>query len=105
MSQSLYEVIADGLLIHVRLTPKSAHDRIDGVEERDDGWVIRARVRAVPEDGKANKALLKLLSKSLSYPVGKLSLVAGHKSRIKRILVSGNGRDLARQFNKFLEQN
>lgn len=106
MPNSPFEVVAGGLVVHVRLTPKAAFDRIEGVNVRDDGSpVLTVRVRAVPEDGKANKALLKLLSKSLSHPVGKLSLVAGHKSRIKRILVAGDGRDLARQFKKFLEQN
>jgi len=92
------------LVVHVRMTPKAAFDRIDGVETRDDGkMVLRVRVRAVPENGKANNALLKLVGKSLSLPGGKLSLVAGQKSRIKRIVVSGDGRDLARQFSNFLE--
>ncbi len=106
MPGSPFEVVAGGLVVHVRLTPKAAHDRVEGIEVRDDGLpVLKARVRTVPEDGKANRALLKLLAKNLSHPVGKLSLVAGHKSRIKRILIAGNGRDLARQFKKFLEQN
>jgi uncharacterized protein len=101
-----FEIVAGGLVVHVRLTPKAAFDRIEGVDVRDDGMpVLKARVRAVPEDSKANKALLKLLSKNLSHPVGKLSLVAGHKSRIKRILVAGDGRDLAKRMRKFLEQN
>ena len=106
MPDGPFEIVADGLIVHVRLTPKAAHDRIDGAELRDDGLpVLKARVRAVPEDGKANKALLKLLAKSLSLPGRNLSLVAGHKARIKRILIAGDGRDLARQFKDLLEQN
>ncbi len=98
------EIVPDGLIFHVRLTPRTAHDRVDSVETRDDGrHVINARVRAVPEDGKANKALLKLFAKCLSYPVGKLSLRGGHKSRIKKIFVEGDGDDLAAHLTSYLK--
>jgi len=100
-----FEVVDEGVVVHVRLTPNAAFDRIDGLGMRgDEVPVLKVRVRAAPEDGKANKALLKLLAKNLSHPVGKLSLVAGHKSRIKRILITDNGRDLAWQLKKLLEQ-
>ena len=106
MQDCPFEIVAEGLIIHVRMTPKAAFDRIDGVAMRDDGLpVLKARVRAIPENGKANKALLKLLSTCLSQPVGKLSLVAGHKSRIKQILAIGDGCDLAEQLKKSLGQN
>lgn len=106
MPDGPFEVVAEGLIVHVRLTPKAAHDRVAGVEVRDNGLsVFKARVRAVPENGRANSALLKLLSKDLSQPVGNLSLVAGHKSRIKRILITGDGRCLAKKIRKLLDQD
>ena len=43
-----------GVVLQVRLTPKSSRDALEGVEVLADGaCVLKARVRAVPEDGKA----------------------------------------------------
>lgn len=52
--------------LRVRLTPSGGRDAIDGVETDAEGQAyVKARVTAVPEDGKANKALIALLSKTL----------------------------------------
>ena len=60
---------ADGVELHLRLTPKSSRDALEGFETRADGaCVLKARVRAVPEDGKANDALIALVSKQLKHP-------------------------------------
>ena len=48
--------------MRVRLTPRASKDGIDGLKEIADGACVQARVRAVPEDGKANAALLELLA-------------------------------------------
>lgn len=80
-----------GLLIRVRLTPKSSNDRIDGVETGADGtaW-LKARVRAVPADGAANAALVKLLAKTLGVPKSALGLASGASARIKTIRVEAD---------------
>jgi len=85
-----------GLDLAVRLTPKSSRDAIEGVEYLANGAaVLKVRVRAVPEDNKANKALIKLLAKELSQPRTEMSLVGGQKARIKRIRIAGNSQDIA----------
>ncbi|TIT75878.1 MAG: DUF167 domain-containing protein, partial [Mesorhizobium sp.] len=56
----------DGIDLYVRLTPKAALDRIDGVETTADGRShLKGRVRAVPEKGAANAALERLVAKAL----------------------------------------
>ena len=73
-----FSVGSDGLLLHVRLTPKGGRDAIDGVENLANGQsVLKIRVRAVPEDGKANKALMKLLAESLGIPPSQIHHEAG----------------------------
>lgn len=62
----------------VRATPKSSRDRI--VIEGED---IRVYVTTVPENGKANTAIMKLLSKALGVPKTSLTLVRGETSRDK----------------------
>ncbi|MEQ1900618.1 MAG: DUF167 family protein [Devosia sp.] len=86
----------DGLVVTVRVTPNSGLDRIEGLETRDDGTsVLKLRVRAVPEDGKANKAVIALVAKGLGVPKSALALVAGETARLKTLEISGDGQALA----------
>lgn len=94
-----FSVGSDGLLLHVRLTPKGGRDAIDGVENLANGQsVLKIRVRAVPEDGKANKALMKLLAESLGIPPSQIALQSGQTARIKVLKISGNPQMLADLF-------
>ncbi|MFN4166287.1 MAG: DUF167 family protein [Ferrovibrio sp.] len=82
---------ADGLRLFVRLTPKGGRDAIEGVKPTADGQCeLAARVTAVPEDGKANAALLKLLAKSLKLPGRDFEIVAGATDRHKQVFISGD---------------
>ncbi|MBN4059740.1 MAG: hypothetical protein COA71_03365 [SAR86 cluster bacterium] len=56
------------------------------------GWLgdaLKVRVVAAPEKGKANKEVLRLLSKALSVQRGELSLVSGLSAPLKILEVSG----------------
>ncbi|WP_374545370.1 DUF167 family protein [Rhodoblastus sp.] len=87
---------AEGVELHVRLTPKSSRDALEGVETRADGArVLKARVRAVPEDGKANEALIALLAKQLKHPASRIRLTAGATARQKTLLLEGDSDSLA----------
>ena len=87
---------ADGdLLVFVRLTPRSDRDAVTGTFEDAAGAVrLAARVRAVPEAGKANAALIALLAKTLKLPKSRLSLVAGDTQRVKTIRIQSASADL-----------
>lgn len=92
MSASLpWRETAGGLQIHVRLTPKGGRDALDGIETMSDGRaVLKARVRAVPEDGKANEALVALIAESAGVAKSAVALTAGHTSRVKTLTVAGD---------------
>ena len=77
--------------IVVRLTPKGGRDRIDGWTDAADGTrLLKARVSAPPEDGKANAALIVLLAKSLAVPPSAITIARGDAARIKQIVVHGD---------------
>jgi uncharacterized protein YggU (UPF0235/DUF167 family) len=81
----------DGVELFVRLTPKAAFDRLEGVETAADGRShLKARVRAVPENGAANRALEKLIAKALGVPMSTVSVVAGGTARLKTVRISGD---------------
>lgn len=69
----------------VRLTPRAAGDRVDGVLD----GVLRARVMAPAVEGGANNALLRLLSDELGVPRRDVRIVAGAGSRQKLVVVDG----------------
>lgn len=85
-----WRAFADGVELTVRVTPGAASTRIDGIEERPDGPVLKLRVAAPPEAGRANAALVKCLAGSLSVPRSAIVIAAGHGSRTKRLRIDGD---------------
>ncbi len=93
--------IDGGVNLVVRLTPKGGRDAIDGIETMADGRaVLKIRVRAAPNEGEANAALIKLIAKALGVPPRDVSLVAGAMARIKRLNISGDGPTLVAALEK-----
>ena len=79
-----------GVLLRVRLTPKGGSDCIDGLTTTPDGPALKARVRAVPEDGAANAAVAALVADWLGLAKRDVALAGGHKSRSKLLAIAGD---------------
>ena len=63
---------------------------------RDDGTaVLRLRVSAVPDKGKANAAVVALLAKALDVPKSSVSVTSGETARLKTLAIMGDGVALA----------
>ena len=81
----------EGVVVSCRLTPKGGRDAIDGVVRFSDGSsALAARVRCAPQGGEANRALCALLAERLGAPASSARVVAGAKSRLKQVVVSGD---------------
>jgi uncharacterized protein len=81
----------EGVVVSCRLTPKGGRDAIHGVAQLADGSsVLTARVRSAPQDGEANHALCVLLAERLDVPASGARIVAGSRSRLKQVAVSGD---------------
>jgi uncharacterized protein len=65
----------EGVIVSCRLTPKGGRDPIDG---------------SAPQGGEANQALCALLAERLGAPPSGARIVAGSKSRLKQVAVSGD---------------
>lgn len=87
---------AQTLKIRFRLTPKSSRDALEGLTTTPDGPAIKARVRAVPENGAANKALQTIVAKWASVPKSSITLSVGAKSRTKVLTIIASESDIAR---------
>lgn len=91
-----YTLTPDGALVSLRVTPNAGRDAIEGNETRADGTVVlKIRVSAVPDRGRANAAVIALLAKALGRPKSALALTRGETARDKVILVSGDPHALA----------
>ena len=95
-----FKPVADGVRVAVRLTPKASRNAIAGIAEAGQGEaVLKVMVTAVPEAGKANEALIKLLAKEWGVAKSSISLVAGATDRNKIVHVAGDAADLMARLN------
>ncbi len=100
-SSDWFRTVPEGLQLFVKLTPGSGRDDIDGVEEGADERVyLKARVRAVPDKGKANKALIALLAKRCGIPKSRIKIKSGETNRLKTLLLEGESGVLREALSK-----
>ena len=71
--------------IKVRLRARGSRDELSGMRD----GVLQAKVTAPPVDGRANKALCKLIAKRVGVAPSRVSVVRGEKSREKVVRVEG----------------
>lgn len=82
----------DGIVLAVRVTPRSGRDALlAGTEDH-----FAARLAAVPVDGKANAALLALVADRFGVPKRAVVLIGGDTARLKRLHVAGDAAVLAK---------
>src|SRR5205807_10415494 len=73
--------------LRLRVAPGAARAGVVG--RHGDAWKVR--VAAVPEDGRANEAVVRLLAETLSIPRDAVTLVSGHGGRDKIVELAGLG--------------
>ena len=90
MSALPWSVSGDTVIVRVRLTPKADRDRIDGVRMlAEDDHVLAVRVRAAPEKGAANAALVALVAAGLGLSRSSVSISRGRTARVKTLTITG----------------
>jgi len=75
----------EGTVLDVRVKPNSSREEVEGVV---DGRLV-VRVKAPPVEGRANKALTRLLSRELGISPSSVEVIRGLKSRDKTLLCKG----------------
>ncbi|MEA1927235.1 MAG: DUF167 domain-containing protein [Candidatus Auribacterota bacterium] len=84
MNQFEIRETKSGVIIEVKLHPRAGRDRIAGVM----GNKLKIDVSAAPVKNKANKSMIKLLSKTLKVPQKAIVIRRGMTSRNKLIEIS-----------------
>jgi uncharacterized protein YggU (UPF0235/DUF167 family) len=62
--------------------------------------VLRVRVSAVPDKGKANASVVALLARALGVPKSAIRVASGETARIKTVAVIGDGAALVEALEK-----
>ena len=75
----------EGATLAVRASPGARRDEIRG---EHDG-ALKVAVTQAPEKGKANKAIIELLAKSLKIKRSQIELLSGETGAQKRFLIRG----------------
>ena len=79
------------ICVSLRVVPRGGRDDIDGIATLSDGrCVVKLRLRAVAEGGKANRAATEFLARALGVPKMNVRLVSGATARLKQVEVDGD---------------
>lgn len=76
---------SDGVVVAVRVIPRAGRSGVAGT--RDGALLVR--LNASPVDGAANEDLIEVLAESLGVPKRTVTIVAGARSRSKKVAVAG----------------
>jgi uncharacterized protein YggU (UPF0235/DUF167 family) len=91
------------LALHIRVTPRGGRDAVEGPERLADGrTVLKLRVRALPDKGAANAAVLALLAARLGLAKAAVSLAHGATGRNKTVLLHGDADEIAARLREII---
>jgi len=76
---------ASSVRLTLKIVPGASQDKVVGRL----GDALKLRVRAQPERGKANAAVLALLAQYLQVPESSISIVAGYTASSKIVEITG----------------
>ena len=85
MSELIIRQIADGVSFKVKVVPGSSRTTIGGTL----GGMLKVKVAAADEKGKANAALIKFLAGELAVKRNSIRIVSGQSSPVKEIVIDG----------------
>ena len=77
--------VGDELALSVRVQPRASNSQVLDIRNGR----LRVRTTAAPADGKANKAVIRLLASFLGVAPSRIRVIRGHAQRNKVLLISG----------------
>ena len=87
--------------LSIRVTPRSAKPGVGDWKIDPNGRpFLEVRVAAPPADGAANEEVVKLIAKALDVPKGAVQIVGGQTSRLKRIEVPLDDREIRSRLSR-----
>ena len=85
MTRPTIQENSGGVLFTAKVVPGSSRTTVAGVLED----MVKIRVAAAPEKGKANQCLVTFLAKQLGVRKGDVEIVSGQTQPVKQVRVTG----------------
>ncbi|MDP8242438.1 MAG: DUF167 domain-containing protein [Candidatus Hinthialibacter antarcticus] len=85
MSPAYLHEQPDGVVLSVRVAPRSSQSKVQGVI----GSEVKIALQAAPVDGQANQELIQLLAKTLKISKSNIEIVRGETARNKTVFLRG----------------
>lgn len=85
MSKPALQEDAGGVVFTAKIVPGSSRTAVAGVLEE----MVKIRVAAPPEKGKANQCLVAFLSKQLGVRKNAIEIIAGQTNPVKQVRIDG----------------
>ncbi len=80
-----YKKTKEGIVIEVKLEPRSSKKGITGVMDN----VLKVKLTAAPVEGEANEQLIEIISEATGVRKSNIRIVRGHSSKRKVVEVRG----------------
>jgi uncharacterized protein (TIGR00251 family) len=85
MEQLKIQQSANAVIFSVKVVPRSSKTAIAGLL----GGMLKIKLAAAPEKGKANESLVEFLADTLGVKRNTITITSGHTSPVKTIQITG----------------
>lgn len=87
-----------GLYLNVHAQPGARRPQLRGLH----GDAVKIAIGEAAQDGKANKAIVRLIARALDLPASSVQITSGMTSRRKRVFLSGESAPLKQNILNWL---
>jgi hypothetical protein len=99
----LFTIKENGLTFAIKVSPKAKKNCIsDVVTDQNNQPILKIYTTAPPEDGKANKAIINLLSKIWGLRKNQIKIIVGANQKNKIVHIEGEPKNLLKHLEKLL---
>ena len=110
---SLFKKTTKGITLRLKVSPRSRVSEIAAIQDDEtpstldlfQEKILKVFLKEPPERGRANAALLKLLSRTWKIPKKDLHLLTGETSSLKVLFIKGDPEDLEKTLEKWLGES
>ena len=98
----MYAINDNHITLLVKITPNAAERAVKGVVTSADGTeYLRINIISIPEKGKANKELIKFLSKELDIAKSDIEIVSGESNHLKRLKINSTSQHIINKLQQW----
>ncbi len=85
MATLMVQEVDDGIIFTAKIVPGSSKNAVSGLLD----GMVKIKVSAAPEKGKANRCLIEFLARKLGLKKNAVSIVSGKTNPIKSVRILG----------------